>query len=662
MNEVLDKFKNEKLYFSFLIVTAMLFAEWTLAVHLSMIFNINWNNLIKIYLISIIPSIYIFYKLVNLVYVEFSKQTNNNKNYKINFTKYWVIIPAFIVLYFYINNYKLQIFYVLILIILFKIFKVDVQLKTLEANNEVLFSSKEFIGFLSIILIPVIINIFTHRSDYDDVEYLQLAMQSNLHPELVPNTFDTSLGYLVNKFRFIPYKFVSYELMVGMVSKVTTINIYYVYYYLIPVVCSILSTLSLYFLIRWFVTKEIAIFALFLCVLFFVSWGDTHTSYGNRIYVRLFQGKANIVSIITPLTFLVGLILLNSRKISVLILLSAVGIMSIGFSTNGIIISVVLGLMLGIIALINSKNLLRNSWYIFLATLYPLIIAIYIKVGGQQATKLSEIGSVLPISTSFGNMTRQTLMLLVVALALLIFSRGLRFTKLTDTLTHKLHWLAIIILVVFLIPLNPFFTEYFASKSSANMAWRLAWAAPIPLLLGLTLSIFISPILKQRYFNNFIVFTCIVLFGFLIADKWTIANSNRANWAWSSNKLPEEYYQTKDLIDYLKKDDKQITLLIDPHLAAWLPIIDPQIKTIMLGHNFKNGLANLLSKEDFLNRELLVNNVYKNNEATSFPIDLINYYKINYIIFDKNNDNYKNFINKNIEVKEYKNYYIYKLN
>lgn len=662
MNQIINNFKNEKLYFSFLIITSMLFAEWTLAVHLSMILNINWNNLIKIYLISIIPSIYIFYKLTNLVYLEFNGQINSNKNYKFNLPKFWIFIPAFLILYFFIKDYKLQVIFVLFLILLFKLFKLDVEIRLIELSNTSLFSNKEVLGFFSIILIPVIINIFTHRSDYDDVEYLQLAMQSNLHPDLVPNTFDTSLGYLTNKFRFVPYKFVSYELLVGMVSKVTTINIYYIYYYLIPVVCSIISTLSIYFLIRWFVTKEIAIFALFLCVLFFVSWGDTHTSYGNRVYVRLFQGKANIVSIITPLTFLAGLILLNSRKISVLILLSSVGIMSIGFSANGIIISLVLGLMLGIIALINSKNFLRNSCYIVLATLYPLIIAIYIKVGGQQATKLSEIGSVLPISTSFGHMTRQTLMLLVMTLALLMFSKGIKFIRSSDTLTHKLHWLAIIILVVFLIPLNPYFTEYFASKSSANMAWRLAWAAPIPLLLGLTLSIFISPILKQRYFNNFIVFTCIVLFGFLIANKWTIANSNRANWAWSSNKLPEEYYQTKDLIDHLKKDDKQITLLIDPHLAAWMPIIDPQIKTIMLGHNFKNGLVNLLSKEDFLNRELLVNNVYKNNQATSFPVDLINFYKINYIIFDKGNDNYKKFINKNIEIKEYKNYYIIKFN
>lgn len=83
-----------------------------------------------------------------------------------------------------------------------------------------------------------------------------------------------------------------------------------------------------------------AVAATAVFVLVMLVWGETHIAYGNRVFVRLFQGKGLIIALTTPFAIRTGLMLANRPSYSVAGVLALTNISAIGVSSSGLIMTI----------------------------------------------------------------------------------------------------------------------------------------------------------------------------------------------------------------------------------------------------------------------------------------------------------------------------------
>ena len=343
-----------------------------------------------------------------------------------------------------------------------------------------------------LICTTVLIVLCANRSDFDDAEYIQFAIQTLRHPEKGLFSFDASLGVILDQFRFAPYRITSYETFIGLISQWTGINILDVYYLIVPSISATLSILVAFIFLRWFLPLRWSLLAVLLFLLISLAWGETHVAFGNRIYVRLFQGKSLLVAITTPLTIIMALIWMRKPNPSTWCGLLILQVAAIGSSSSGLVItlfSTVLGLLAGLFAQLSYKNCWVTSVG-GITLFYPLGCGFWIKYMSNASGKVEEIGSYLPINASFGSSWRESLTITIIILACLINFRAignnLKETYNKHFLAYRtFFWLA---LLSFLIIINPLLIEQITSVTSKNMNWRLAWSAPVPLFLSVSIA------------------------------------------------------------------------------------------------------------------------------------------------------------------------------
>lgn len=463
-----------------------------------------------------------------------------------------------------------------------------------------------------------------HRSDFDDGEYLQLALQTMRHPLLVPHTFDASLGELREPLRFSPYRAASYETLVAFVSEVSRASVLNVYYLILPMFTGLASVAVAYAFLRWLHPYRLAAIGLLVFVLICLAWGETHVAYGNRMFVRLFQGKGLLVSLTTPMTLLAGLAVLRQPdwiRTSVFLLSTAA---AVGVSSSGLIVSLITLAMIGLIALFRfaSVQLYKAIFILALAGLYPATLSTWLKFSANQAGVTEAIGTVLPIHASFGSALRMWLLIFTIGLAgLLLFwhinqnnpkQSGL-MANLKLFLTGQQSdstWLLMVFASIVL-PLNPMVAELFSQIGARNMSWRLAWAAPVPLLLtSAVIIIWVKFKLVSLWFafipeaTGWLVSVSAVCL-FLFAGGWTVRASNQGTWDWPGAKVPPEAaqayqwgHQLKSL-DYKPSDGR---VLLDPRLAVWLPVSHPDIKLVMPGHGYPITFSTTMPAQEYAER------------------------------------------------------------
>src|SRR5690606_14840015 len=85
--------------------------------------------------------------------------------------------------------------------------------------------------------------LFAVRPDLDDASFLQIALQTLAYPDKAPFSFDASLGEVIEQFRFAPYRFTSYEILVAFLSELIGISAGAAYYILLPGISATLSVL-----------------------------------------------------------------------------------------------------------------------------------------------------------------------------------------------------------------------------------------------------------------------------------------------------------------------------------------------------------------------------------------------------------------------------------
>ena len=146
------------------------------------------------------------------------------------------------------------------------------------------------------------VTILSNRSDADDYRYLWMAVHPAHHPDvpilhLFQPRFEINPGATIHVYTLHPY-----EILAASIAFFTGWPAEWSYYYVLPPLNAILTVTELYLGARLFLGRDAA-WAVPLAVLLLVAWGQTHRDIGNFAFVRLFQGKALLVSWALPAVF-----------------------------------------------------------------------------------------------------------------------------------------------------------------------------------------------------------------------------------------------------------------------------------------------------------------------------------------------------------------------
>ncbi|NDL64125.1 DUF6077 domain-containing protein [Acerihabitans arboris] len=628
--------KNERLELtvSFIVSAAcILFSLWTISVQMSSFLHIPWMILCKTFTLSL--TVFIPLSVVCAVkfsshYLDFLKTTSQNITIP-NFRIISIIIFASIMTL-ALEDYKIKFSLIMLsflsIIIIKSNTKQDIGQTRAIPTAQVAYKHG-YLLFILLVFISVIINMVTYRSDFDDSHFIQLASQTLLHPELAPLTFDTTLGFVYDHFRFAPYRIASYEMLIALISYYSKINLFDVYYLVVPAITSALTLGVAFLFSRVFLNTNKALLATALFLIIMLAWGDVHVAYGNRVFVRLFQGKGLLIALTTPITIIAGLMLIKKPGLANILPLLIAQIVTIGVSSSGLVLTVFTSALIMFCAINNNIiSTIKRCAYIGLSLIYPAFFVLWLKLFNPSIVSLEQVGTYLPVNSSLGLSFRASLTLII-----LLIGFALTYQRL------KVSSYPILVFTTILFILNPWFADLVADFSSRNMSWRLGWAAPVPLLISIGLAMAITHFPKPPFVDHkpaFAISTVglILFIMFLCGGRWAISPTNNVVWGKPSIKVSPEYYTTIKIVNEITKAKLAGTILSASPIAAWIPLIKPNTGIVMPGHTYPVMLQTTMPAGEFSNRMRLYDAINSQVPNLTSLVDEMKKYHVGILIIN----------------------------
>jgi len=606
------KLKYSVEYYSAFIIAfcCAIFSLWTIGSNAATIFDLTWEYLSEITR-YVLPLLFLFSLIVARSFANTYRDglLSNKILVTLPDLRFIVVLLLAAIIIFVAESYINK--YYVFAIAASTIYLFSRGIQNCHTDDQIIQSRtterRDIIALIVIVLIAVSVVLFAHRPDLDDSSFLQIATQTLAYGDRPPLSFDTSLGIVLESFRFAPYRVSSYETLVAFVSDILNINIYNVYYLFLPAITAGLTILTAFVFSRWFLhTNTLALAATAVFMIVMLAWGETHIAYGNRVFVRLFQGKGLIIALTTPFAILTGLMLVNRPSFSVAGVLALANICAIGVSSSGLVVTIFTSIIVLVLAICKNFKKTIRAWALIAATMiYPVLIAAWLKFGNESLISMSDVGTHLPINASLGLDIRESILMIGLLLGLILF-----------TLNRNKSYILLIV-AIFAFILNPWFSELISYVTSRNMSWRLAWAAPIPLLLSIALVAGLSIRIpnKSLVTNNWVVLSAVkitavaLLFVFVFANKWVSSSGNNLSWGIPAAKLPNEFYVASQIADKIRVLNISGQVLAHHSIAAWLPLTLPGVKLVMPGHTYPIQLQTILPKHEFDSRIAMFNSI-----------------------------------------------------
>ncbi len=434
----------------------------------------------------------------------------------------------------------------------------------------------------------VVLTLICHRQDWDDSFYVNVAVAAADHPDRPILAHDTLHGVAGLAIYLPLYRVHSYEVFNGAVSYLTGIPAIYCFHWISAGAAALLVPLGLARLFR-LLTPRHWLWAVAAVLIVLVAAGDVYRWYGNYAFVRMWCGKSIFLSVFMPLAYAYGMSFGRAPTAKCWLMLAAVQIASVGCTSSAIWAAPVAAI-LGVASAIRlDRQTVQRVGIAALSSAYVVILGLAFK--GEMAAfvpptaALSEPGMGLSVALTkvLGDGPLAICALAAVLLTWTLYRTG------------PARRFAIVVPLIALVALmNPFLETDVARHIVGSTFWRIMWALPIPILLGLALiaPLQLQPAQRARVPARVITSIAVVLFALLVPRQSTLSRENGNLLATPHAKVRwGAYYKwATDLHDSAPPN----SYVVAPWLVSlWLPTIHDQVYPLLArcDHYFQPLLA-----------------------------------------------------------------------
>jgi len=323
--------------------------------------------------------------------------------------------------------------------------------------------------------------LIVHRPDIDDAFYVNLAVAAADDPTRALMSGDTMLGVVGLPMHMPAHRVHTYELWNAAVSWISGIPTLYVFHWLAAGLAALMVPFAHARLFRLLTPRQ-WLGSVAVLVIVLLASGETHRSYGNFSFVRIWQGKAIYLFFFMPLVYAYGIRFSLRPNVASWALLCAAQIGALGSSSSavwaapaGALMAICCGIRptrrgfatLGLGALA-SGYVLAAGW-LLRGELQPMLAAEIrpFAFGAQFDSALSHV---------FGTSRLLQFGIASVLVSWACWSAGLarRFA-------------IVFPLAVWLVLLNPYWDGWVAGNLTGPSFWRAMWSLPAPILATLAI-------------------------------------------------------------------------------------------------------------------------------------------------------------------------------
>ncbi len=334
-------------------------------------------------------------------------------------------------------------------------------------------SMLQTVGITTLVCCGAILVAITHRPDLDDAQYLNFVVTAIDFPSESLFSYSGLWRDHSVPLELPVYRFHTYELLVAALSDVFGVDHKTVYYLILAPLFGGVAVL-VHWRLAQFLLPQYALSIVLVWLVLMIALGESHREFGNFAFVRLYQGKALLVTVALPLCLLLALRFAEAPDWRRALALGAAVIASVGMSSSALaavpfVVAAALGGGLlrasrASVAVIVAGGL--ASLLILIAIGALLVVTMGAGSNGTYARYLPSAGSGL--ATVLGEGILGALVLAVFPLAPLFVSNCRR---------RRLYATTTLIFVVAV--LNPWTAPFLAKMLDSALLWRLFWSVPL---------------------------------------------------------------------------------------------------------------------------------------------------------------------------------------
>ncbi|HKU79944.1 MAG TPA: DUF6077 domain-containing protein [Rhodanobacteraceae bacterium] len=448
---------------------------------------------------------------------------------------------------------------------------------------------------LLVVVAAVCTTLVASRPDADDAFYRSISATLLRYPQQPVLLHDTLYRLPDVPILLQFYRLSSYDVLVGTIARITGVDHLVVAYLILPSVFAAFCVLAWAYLLRHIVPKRwpSTLLILFLCVL---ALGETHRAYGNFAFVRLFQGKAMLVTVMVPVVAGSAWLFARHGGLRHWLLLFAAQVAALGVSASALFVApaaAALGLAGGW-----SANAAGSRRFVagMLASVYVFGAGwamASVTHGGQALVSSSPMPVVPQILDDTWGWWSTKLLLVALLTAWAFVGNPVRARYLSAGAFFFL-----------LAVLNPYTVRIVADHFvGVRTYWRLTWALPLPFFLAVLLDGVIERASGMRS-RALAACVCMALVGCAVAFGWrfgTLRSANAVTLGLPGLKVDPVEYRVAARI---AKDVPEAGVVLAPEaVSIWLPsfVVHPELLGVR-----ELYLTRAFSMDDAARRSLLM--------------------------------------------------------
>ena len=418
--------------------------------------------------------------------------------------------------------------------------------RSIQFDSEVLM----LIGFG---IFCALINVFTLRPDADDFSYFHRALYALSDLSAPISIFNNS--HDIKSLPALSPVFLTSSLEVTEALTAKALHISPLFFYQqIGGALSLFIFPFIFFLFFRYLdfSTQLSFAGIALIIFLYIFSGDSHQDWGNFTFVRAWQGKCILITLLAPLTILATYTYIQYGSAIALFRLHLVCISGIGLSgTAFFLIPFTIGLsILGTTTFqFTQKNFLRRCIYLSSTLIFFLILVIVIKTGGLPDISNTDVWKI-PFNEKIRpelEMLNRTIFVQKTTLYFYLLSVfGILWFHRTNVKVRSIT--AYSVLVCLFITIPPV-SSLLIKVTLAGAFWRLAYASQIPLIISIFTLLCFSSNHDSQKSKTLSQITCGILIIFTFAFFKTPAVKKGVMSTPQSFKFPIQDVEFETLID-----------------------------------------------------------------------------------------------------------------